>query len=58
MNWEIVKEYKNAAGYIHELKCSNCGHKETTPTWIWPRQCYVCEEIEDSFSDIKEGKSA
>lgn len=58
MKWEIIKEFKNSAGYIHELKCSYCGHRETVSTWIWPRQCYVCEQIEDSFSDIRKGESA
>lgn len=55
MKWEIIKEFKNNAGYIHELKCSNCGHRETTSTWRWPRRCYVCEEEDDMFSAKKAG---
>lgn len=58
MKWEIIKEFKNSAGYIHELKYSNCGHRETTSTWLWPRKCYVCEEEDDMFSVKREGQSA
>lgn len=58
MKWEIIKEFKNSAGYIHELKCSNCGHRETTSTWLWPRKCYVCEEEDDMFSVKREGQPA
>ena len=47
MRWETVKEIKNNAGFIHEIKCSNCGHRETLPVWEWPKSCYVCDEVDD-----------
>ncbi|MBR2389473.1 MAG: hypothetical protein IKA94_01605 [Mogibacterium sp.] len=49
----MIKEYKNNAGYIHEIKCSNCGHRETASVWHWPRRCYLCEEEDDMLSAKK-----
>ncbi len=54
MRWETVKEIKNNAGFIHEIKCSKCGHRETVPAWVWPRACYVCDE-EDDLLGAKNG---
>lgn len=53
MRWIVIKEYKNNAGYIHEIKCSNCGHRETASVWHWPRRCYICEEEDDMLSAKK-----
>lgn len=50
MKWLTISIYKDMAGNeIHEVKCSNCGHRETIRVDNVPKRCYLCEQEDDDL---------
>lgn len=58
MHWILIKETKNESGRIKEIKCSNCGHRETERIYSTPSRCYVCEEWDEDFERLIQGEAA
>ena len=52
MKWLTISIYKDMAGNeVHEVKCSNCGHRETirVDNDNVPKTCYLCEQEDEDL---------
>jgi hypothetical protein len=50
MKWLTISIYKDMEGNeIHEVKCSNCGHRETIRVDNVPKRCYLCEQEDEDL---------